>query len=64
VQVWPDGLVHEPIYLDDIDGSAWQLVTFEHGDPNAPYRLLDVVEVLEDLTEYLPVESSRAVRGS
>jgi hypothetical protein len=52
VQIWPEGLVHEPIYLDDIDGSAWQLVAFQHGDPNAPYRMPDVMEVLEDLTEY------------
>jgi hypothetical protein len=52
VQVWPEGLVHDPIYLDDLDGSAWHLVTYEHGDLAAPHRFLDVDKVLEDLTEY------------
>ena len=52
VQVWPEGLAHEPIYLDDMDGSAWRLVTEGRGNLRLPYRLLDVDEVLADLTEY------------
>jgi hypothetical protein len=52
VQVWPDGLTAEPFYVDDIDGSGWNLVTTNRGDPAAPHRLLDVSEVLKDLTEY------------
>jgi hypothetical protein len=52
VQVWPQGMAREAIYLDDMDGSAWQLVTEGRGDPKGSYRLLDAEEVLEDLTEY------------
>ena len=52
VQVWPEGLTAEPFYLDDSDGSGWELVTKAKGDPRAPHRMLDVAEVLKDLTEY------------
>lgn len=52
VQVWPDGLAGEPLYLDDIDGAGWALVTRHRGDARIPHRMLDAAEVLKDLTEY------------